>query len=644
MKEALVAITAHWRSAIRLALEAKKEFQSDADECMRFFDGPYSFMYGVKEGNPQRGDFAFVGLANTPRPQIMMTVNKVAELVDIFGPSLYHQNPFRTVNPVALPDIPMALFGNPADPTSQAMVQPMLQQMTAWQATGKARGVLLQSLLNYFPGATDLETHMRRCVVECLISGMGLVWTEVYRPLGSNRKIIGSFYDSVKNYIKDPDAENQDDVKWIARRRVKPVWEFEALFGLPIESVKGNRNSYSIQAANSATAVVQQDQNFKKAGKTNDLIVYWEIYSKMGLGGLLREIDQRAREADRFGQFTKIVITEDFEYPVNLPESIWGNEAEMYRRAQWETPFWADDGWPCQELFFHDKPNALWPISHIKPAMGELKFINWAFSFMASKIYRTSKDFIAVWEGLDEDFVRAITEGKDLELIKLKSTHGKTIKDVISFLQHPEMNKDFWTIISKVMDMFDKRTGLSELMYGATSHQYRSAEEANVKQEQMSVRPDDMSKKVEKMAGKVAASEAMAARWHMTGQDVGTIFGPIIGGLWDKFVATGDLAEIIHQLQYGVEAGSTRKKNKAKDVDDARNLTQLLFQPLYNYAQASGDVDPVNYLIKLWGDANDKDVSKLMLKAPPPPPPPGPAPPPAGAPAANGKARPTVAA
>ncbi len=171
------------------------------------------------------------------------------------------------------------------------------------------------------------------------------------------------------------------------------------------------------------------------------------------------------------------------------------------------------------------------------------------------------------------------------------------------------------------MDMFEKRTGLSELMYGQSSHQYRSAAEADVKQSQTSIRPDDMAKKVEKMAGKVASREALAARWHMTGQDVGAVFGPVIGGLWDQLVATADLSQIIHQIQFSVQAGTARKRNKNKDVSDAKDALQIML-PLYQQVfAATGDPAQINALISFWGKANDIDVTEMLFKTMPPPPP-----------------------
>lgn len=637
-KVASQALAAKWKAAIQLGIEAKKDFQADADECMRFFNGPYTFMYGVKESTPQRGDFAFVGGKGVPRPQIMMTVNKVAELVQLFGPSLYNQNPFRTCTPTELPDIPMQLFGNPQDPMTAMMIQPVMQQMSQWQVTQKSRAVLMQSMLNYFPGASDLEGEMREAVNESLITGLALMWTEVYRPIGAKHKLIGSFFSSAKNYVKDPDAEKQEDVKWIARRFVKPVWEFEAKFGLRPESVQGNRNSHSMGAATSTSTA---DESRRKAGKTNDLIVYWQIWSKMGLGGLLREIDPKVKEADRYGQYVTMIVAEDCEYLVNLPEEIWGNEQEMYRRAQWETPQWADDAWPCEELYYHKKSDSIWPISHLSPGLGELKFINWAFSFMASKMYRASKDFIAIPKSIGEELKAKIVSGEDYEILEIEITHGQTIKDIVSFMQHPEFQADFWTVISHVMEMFERRTGLSELMYGASEHQYRSAAEADVKSSQTSIRPDDMAKKVEKFSGKIGTREAIAARWHLTGQDVGVVFGPIIGGLWDRLVATADLSKIIHQLQFSVAAGSARKRNKQKDEKDADTLITNFLQLFMQAFKLTGDPKQLNALIELWGKANDRDVTDLLFSAPlPPPPMPGGAP--GGAPPQGGTPPPAV--
>lgn len=100
---------------VDIGVKAKSTFQTDADECMMFFNGPYDFLYGMTK-SPQRGDFMYVGMKRMPRPSIATTHNKVAEGVQLFGPSLYHRNPICKVSPRLPPPVPLDIFGDPNDP------------------------------------------------------------------------------------------------------------------------------------------------------------------------------------------------------------------------------------------------------------------------------------------------------------------------------------------------------------------------------------------------------------------------------------------------------------------------------------------------------------------------------------------------
>ena len=100
------ALVSQWNEKIKLAMDFKKEeFQNDANTCMRFFNGPYEFMYGLKRGGT--GSFVYTGGEDLPKPAFAMTVNKVAEMVQLFGPVLYHRNPQRQVNPQKPPMLPI---------------------------------------------------------------------------------------------------------------------------------------------------------------------------------------------------------------------------------------------------------------------------------------------------------------------------------------------------------------------------------------------------------------------------------------------------------------------------------------------------------------------------------------------------------
>ncbi len=619
MDAALTAVRSAWRGMIEQSARAKHEFQTDANECMKFFNGPYDFLYSNKDS--VRGESYFMGLKNCPAPSITMTINKVAEGNQLFGPTLYHRNPIRRVNPRLLPEIPMEMFGDPNNPQTQAIVQSVMQQMGQAQQQDKVRASILEGLLNYLPVATSLKDDMRDCIDEALIKGAGVCWTSVYRPVGSKSKLVRSEYDTVDNLFIDPDHERMDDAKWVARRCVEPVWQIEALRGLAPGSLKGTDGSYTAAAGLETFG----DEFKRKDGKTNDLLVYWKIWSKMGVGGLLRGIDPSVANIDRFGRFVYLEIAETCNYPLNLPPAIWGNEQEMYRRCQWETPFWADtESWPFTFLAFHRVPRRIWPMSHFRPAMGELKFLNWAYSFLASRMQKSSRTFIGVLKAASEELKKRVLEGTDFELLELEASLGADIGKLVQFIDHPEVKGDFLKIIEMVEKQFEKRTGLNELLYGETAHQYRSAEEANVKQQNMNIRPDDMGNKVEDFATEIARKEALCARWHLTGQDIVPIFGNVMAGFWDQYIATADVTEIVRQLEYRIEAGSAKKPNKDKDQADANQAMQIIMPIFSQFAQGTGNVDPFNALVDFWGKAFNVDVTSMKLPQPQPPQPPPP--------------------
>lgn len=616
MENPFKAIKAHWLKKIQLALDHKKPFQKDAEECMRFFHGPYDFLYGLQDAQLSK-DFVYAGSESMPRPIFCMTHNKVAEAVQIFGPVLYHRNPVRTITPRQQFMPPMELLGDPNDPQVQASMVMMQQQAAMQAAVDQGRADLMLQYMNYTPVAMDLKTNCRRAVDEALIKGMGCLWSEIYQPPGSNIKFVGSFYDSVDNCVMDHDVELREDCKWMARYCVKPVWQVEQEYNLPPGTLKnkGTQTSWNQEAKDSVRppSVVE-----KQGDNTNDLIGYWKVWSKMGIGGLLEGIDDSVKEFELFGRFAYLVVCEKVDYPLNLPPSVQQDQQAVAQALQWETPYWADDAWPMSPLIFHEVPRRIWPMSHFKPGMGELKFLNWAYSFVASKIGTACRDFIAVAKGASEEIKKAILTGTDYTLIEIEKSHG-TITEVVQFLQHPPFQADIWKVIVAVGEVFDKRVGLTELMYGSTATQMRSAEEAAVKADQLRVRPDDMANKVEDWMTDVSRREGLAARWNLEPKDVAPIVGQTGAHFWEQLVTPQDPTLLMHQLEFRVEAGSSRKPNKDKQIGDANAAMQTVFQPLWEYSMTSGNVAPANAIMELWSRANDLDPGKLMIQPPPPP-------------------------
>jgi hypothetical protein len=643
----LYPLTQGWSSKLKQAWDEKKRrFQDDADECMRFFNGPYDWIYDVKTAR-EKGAFTFVGdETELPRLSFAMTVNKAAELVQLFGPALYYQNPVRQVNPRKYWLPPAELYGDPSLPQTQMRMQQVAQQVNQGRLQDEARASLVGDYLNYTPAALELERHSRFAITEALLKGLGVLWPEVYRPAGSGMQMAGSFYDTVDNLLIDPDAETLDEARWVARRVVCPYWQAEDDFGLPRDYLRGAATAES-QGRQAETITDPKGTWNRQAGRTNDLMVYWKIYSKMGMGGRMSGVQPGLREKlDPLGKFPYLCISEVCGHPLNVPPEIsaglMSDDEAVYQQAlqacqqgfQWPTPFWADDTWPFEPIGFHWVPRTPWPMSHLRPGMGELKFLNWAYSMLAGKIKNSCRDFIGILKSAGEDIKENIRVGPDYTMLEIDVLHGD-IDKVVKFLQHPSFQKDIYDVIDRVADNFERRTGLTELMYGMSAKQMRSAEEASVKEGQATIRPDDMAKKVEEAMSKVSRKEAFLARWHLEAADVQPVLGPVGSQWWEQLVTNESPSAILHGLEYRIEAGSVRKPNKATQQQNMNNAMQTLFQPLMQYAMQSGNVEPVNALISQWAKASDFDAQKFLL-APPPPPPAAPGPPMPGAPAKRG--------
>ncbi len=606
----LRVVASHWMTKIRHARDHKRKvFQEAADECMSFFNGPRD--WDELMGEMWSADDESVD------PGFKMSVNKAFEFVTIFGPAMYAENPVRTVKPRMPVIVPPALFPDPM------LFQAVLQQENQRIMADGLRSVLLESYLNYTPVEYGLAEESRQAIDETLLKGRGCMWTELYTPPGTTVAVVKSFFDTTDNLLVDPDAYKFDAATWIARRCVEPVWKVERERGLRPGSLKGNCESQAKQAD-----IETDDEALfeRKKGLTNDLIVYYKIWSKMGMGGRLKGIRRDLRgPLEMFGDYVYLEVAENTPFLLNLsPDlckdpSFASDPQAVFDRVAWPTPYWADAEWPVSVLDFHVVPNCPWPLAHLKAGMGELKFINWAMSFLMSKIRNTSRDFIAVLKSASEELKSAILEGRDLTLLEIDAEH-KTIQEVIQFLQHPTMNGDIWRVIEAVENNFDKRVGLTELMYGEPSQtQIRSASEANLRSDNMNVRPDDMRKQVEGWMKRVAKKEAVAARYHLVGDDVQPILGPMGAWAWGTYVATKDLVQACTELEYRIEAGSTQRPNKNWEQRTMSMAMTTVAPLLQAYSQQTGDVTPMNNLLGDWAKANDLDPSRYQFRSSLPP-------------------------
>lgn len=639
-------VVATWVKKLKAAQDYKKPFSDDAKEASQFFDGEHNWMWKDSYARGERGYNSSIA-----PPSFRVQLCKVFELVEIFASVIYHRNPVRTVSVTKHPEVPLDKFGigTPAGPMgmpSPAQQQVMqVVQMEEQQKEGREMAAkLLEAYLNWTPNELDLKRQARKVVTEAMIKGMGTFWTEMVvvdtSADGSTppMKMIGSFYDTVDNLLIDPDFDNADDMLWCARKCVRPLLEVAETYGIPVEDLQKHFDK-------DETKLAREPRGRKKVENTNQLVTFYKIWSKTGMGDRFKDAPKENRGVfDSLGKYCYLVICEGVPYPLNLPPDVMEEQVDeqigvpqsMLARAAWPIPFYCDpQGWPFTPLAFHWKPGYAWPISHIRPAIGELRLLNWAMSFLATRIATSCETMIAVTKAADSSIkeqILAPSEG-GFKLIEISELLGRRVEDIMSVFQFPQVTKDLWDIIAAISEEFSKRTGLSELVYGYTRNQFRSAAEAQIKNENISVRPDAMANELEDTMSQLARREALACKWLLDPQDTAPVIGATGAAGWAMTVAKQDIVGLTRDFLYRIEAGSARKPNKATRVEQMQLSVQTL-GPILSQLVGAGVVDPFNALMKDWADSLDIDAAPYLV--PPPPPPAPPPPPPSGGMAAEG--------
>jgi hypothetical protein len=632
-----------WTKKFEAAIKYKKPFADDAKEAALFYDGDHNWMWRDAYARGERGYNSSIA-----PPAFRMQVNKVFELIDIFGAVIYHRNPVRTVTVLQQPDLAPEAYGLPADMALVGPEQAELLSVARVDAESRtSREIarqLLEAYLNYTPNELDLKRQAKKFVNEGLMKGMGVLWPELIELPGEQPiRMVGSFYDSVDNLLIDPDFDNMDDMLWCARRCVRPLEEIAAEYGIPEDELGKHLDANTeIKADN------EPRTSKRKAGQTQRLVTYYKVWSKCGAGDRFKDAPEKSRGIfDALGKYCYLVICEGVDYPLNLPPAVMQEEVEpetgvpqsVMLRTAWPVPYFIDpNGWPFVPLAFHPKPGYAWPISHIKPGIAELRMLNWGMSFLASRIATSCETIIAVQKAADQelkDQLLAPSEG-GFKVIELAELLGRRIEDVISTFQMPPVTKDLWDILSAVADQFAQRTGLTELVHGYTRAQFRSAAEATIKQENVAVRPDTMANELEDAMSTLARREALAVRWLLEPSDVAPVLGPMGAIAWEQHVAKRELMSLTRDFLFRVEAGSARKPNKSSRVEQMTLAVQTL-GPILAPLATGGVVEPFNALMRDWAMSLDIDAAPYLIPPPPPPPeaPPGLPPPPADPQAAS---------
>lgn len=613
--EILRPLVTGWLGKIDRAREQAKPWLEAADECRQFYASACGFMWADKF----KGKFWSESCA----PKFRLTINKAFELVAQFGPMLYAQNPFRNCTPRKPLELDPSLFGNlQADPMAIAVYQMAMQEIAQDSARDKMLSTLFGRVLNYMPGEQPfggLKENSVTAINRALVTGRGLLWVEPYRMPGSDRLLTGCFDDRSERTLIDPDSVMPDwsDAKWIVRECVHPVWQVAQEYGLNEEWLK-DRAHYESGSSQGERQGAFDGNEKRQAGKTFDQIKYYKIYSKGGVGARLTDVNFELKDQleQLVGPYAYIVVAQGIPFPLNAPtETIrTATDDEIAQMFRWPIPYWRDDRWPCAKLDFYTQDNSPYPIPPLAPGLGELKFINTMFSHLCNRIWTSSRDFWVGSKAAIAELQAKLEAGKDQSFIPISDIQGD-INKVITILQQPQTNLDVWKILDAVMGLFDKRVGLTDLVYGlpAGGVQSRTAEDAATKRQQMSIRPDYMADRVEDWQTDAARMELLVAATFLEPQDIQPILGRTGAYLWQQLVMSQPIDEICRELHVQVAAGSARKPNKDRDAANLSQIMQNVGPVLQGYAATTTNTTPYNNLVKRLGDVIDQDLTDLMM-------------------------------
>lgn len=573
-----------WLKNIRIGCEAKKQFNADALEGMKFFDGPHDWVfkdadsrYFLPGGSEQP----------VPAPAVKVTANRVFELVSIFGPMLYNRNPQVLLSARRFPDINPLILQDPN------LAQAFMMEVEQKKAIDDTVCAELQTYLNYLPNETRMRDEARAAVEEALIKGCSALFTAVEQPPGSSINMVVTRHVSIDRIVLDPDATCLRDVQWIAMQCVAPTKHVEREYGLPRGYLKSTCKSTT--AESSVQCGIESKDNDRK-GKTNDMTCYWKIWTKIGLGRADGEQNVEAMEAldELVGDYVYLAITDGCPHPLNLPPEMLQLDMTqeesvnaIKNATSWQVPHWMDGAWPMEFLHFHTSPNSLWPISHIKPALGEQYWLDWVYSLLATKVQRSCLTRLVVSSELDEENETKLYSNRDYEVLKTeKRLDNIPINQLIGELHMGEFNPEIAKMAATVEELFAKRTGMLPFLYGQQGEtQIRSAAEASGLQSSLNIRPDDMREQVEDWVTRVFRRMALCARYWIKGKDVEPILGRPHAMLWEQFVSQVSPEAMVREFEYRIEASNAKKPNNEYVLAHLEQSAAAIVPILDKYAQ-----------------------------------------------------------
>lgn len=602
-------IVADWRSRITASVAdpRRKGFMATAKMTNQFFAGSFGAMW--------EESFRANHLGGMPAPKFKVTQNKAFEMVSIMGPTVMWDYPGRVIKSLPKLDLPLEALGPELGQFFEA-------EQESHRASQEVRNKLMERYLNYSqreqPGG-GLIRNSHRAIIDAIVKGRGCLAIEPYSFPGSDRKLTKCEYFDVEDLFVDPECRNSDlsDCKWVARRHRDYYWEVERRFNLPTGSLrfKATRESKDSASVHSSTA----HDPLRAAGQTNDIVVWYEVFSMAGVGS--RYLELRPGLASAFeevvGDYAYLAICPGVNYALNFPPSfaMQATDDEARDAFEWPTPFYRDGRWPFALLDFHEVPTSPWPLAPMAMGLGELVVMNVIMSCLADRAYEACRTTLVASKSLGDEVLDRLKSSDYSSLVEVDSSIVEKINEAIQYIQSPEIRGDILAVYSLVADNFNKVTGLSDLLYGLNpgNKVSRSAADINIKNDAVNVRPEWMLRQAERWQTEAANLERICAGWHVRGEDLTPLLGKVGAGLWDELIANEDPEVYVREMRATLEANSIKKPNKFRDNQNIQQTTGYILPVLQWYMQTTGDTGPYNRYIKSIANAMDQDSEPWEL-------------------------------
>jgi hypothetical protein len=608
-----------WIDKIKRASELRKRFDEAAWDANQFYSSACGFLWSSEyKRRFWKEDSGYVA------PKFQLTLNRIFEAVAQLGPSLYWRVPRRTAAPKKMfeldPDLAQVAQ---ADPQFAQIYQAAMAEEARTMPARRLRAFLMQKLLNASAAECKLAQSGQMATTDSLLTGRGCLWTAPYVPPGSNQTIVSSWWDSPQNLYIDPDSLSPsfDDAWWIAQRCIEPIWKIERErehLGIKPGSLKkyGSYASANAQAELWTAPETARIEQWKS--ESTDLMIYFKVYSRMGCGSRLTNVDWDLKQSldDVLGDYCYIEVAPNVPYPLNFPTHLLADEmlpdAQIRQAFQWPCPFWRDRRWPVNSLDYYPSTLSPYPIGPFEAGMGELKALNFFFAHAIEHTHTSMRTFMVVAQRAAADFKRAVAEGKDFSILYTEASDN--IKELLSFIDHPPMQTDVWKVMAELGQTWDRRVGVSDQYFGQQEDsQSRSATDSRIRAGNINVRPEYMASKVSEWQAEVAKTEAIGNRWFLQPQDTVYVLGNTGAYLYKTLIQDQPVEATLLEIDYDVDAHSGRRPNKDRDTENTKALTQMLMPVADKHADVTTDTGPLNELIRLNGKAMEADVDRLMF-------------------------------